>query len=56
MKIWNYVEQKSIQVIEHDNFVQDFIVEKNHLISVSYDGQILKNKLENPACIKGNSI
>ena len=45
VKIWNTVNMKCIQIVEHNNFVQDFIIEKDTLISVSYDGQILKTKL-----------
>lgn len=48
LRIWNYCEKKCIQVVEHDNFVQDFIVEKDYLVSVSYDGQILKTRLKEP--------
>ncbi|MFK8005987.1 MAG: 2OG-Fe(II) oxygenase [Saprospiraceae bacterium] len=45
VRIWNYDEKKCIQEIKHDNFVQDFIIENDYLISVSYDGRILKTKL-----------
>lgn len=48
VKIWNYSEKKCTQKIEHDNFVQDFIIENEYLISVSYDGKILKTKLIEP--------
>lgn len=45
VKVWNSIESNCIQEIKHDNFAQDFIVEKDYLISVSYDGQILKTEL-----------
>lgn len=56
VKIWNYIENTCIQKIEHDNFVQDFIVEKDYLISVSYDGQILKTKLRESSFFRKNPI
>ena len=47
VKVWETENAKCIQTIQHDNFVQDFLVEGNELISVSYDGRILTNIIKN---------
>ncbi|MFK7773821.1 MAG: 2OG-Fe(II) oxygenase [Saprospiraceae bacterium] len=56
VKIWNSFGKSCIQEIRHDNFVQDFLVEKDYLISVSYDGRILKTKLNESLISLGYSL
>jgi len=41
---WNTDTWKKTWSFEHNNFVQDILIEKDSIISVSYDGQILRHK------------
>ncbi|CAL2105405.1 WD_REPEATS_REGION domain-containing protein [Tenacibaculum sp. 190524A02b] len=43
LKIWNRNNFSLIKTIKHKNFVQDFVVYTNSVITVSYDGQIKKS-------------
>ena len=44
VKLWNKYDFKFIKEFKHNNFVQDITIYNHHLISVSYDGQILKHE------------
>ncbi len=45
VKVWDKGRLKAIAAFQHRNFVQDILPLKDSIISVAYDGQILKNKM-----------
>ena len=45
VKIWDLETAELVDEFEHDNFVQDILVEKDKVISVSYDGRIVVNPI-----------
>ena len=47
MKVWAIESLEFIKSYQHNNFVQDIVLFDNSVITVSYDGEIRKNKLLN---------
>ncbi len=44
VKLWNSTLETLYQEIVHSNFVQDILVKEDSIISISYDGRILRTK------------